>query len=184
MTKKIFILTSLFLSIIWALTPPVLAESARVAGASAKLKTKIQKKEKDPRVIKLEAFLKKQKSPLIGQANYFVQTADEYELQKWKLTFLVPAITGVESSFGKQLPPNSHNAFGWAGGNRHWNSWEESIDHVSRALKENYIDRGANSVFKIGPIYAESPTWAQRVAYFIKQIESTPPLTEQLDFTL
>lgn len=141
----------------------------KVAGNSAWLKEEVLGvKKPDPRIKKLEAFLAKHNSPLTPYSQKFIEAADLYQLD-WKL---VTAITGVESSFGKRIPFNSYNAYGWANGNYYFQSWEQSIDHVSRYLKEKYVDRGLDTPLKIGPVYAPpSPAWANKVVFFMKQIE-------------
>jgi len=121
---------------------------------------------KDSRVMALEKVFAKYNSPLVPLAQTYVDTADKYGID-WKL---LPAISGLESSFGVYLMPNSHNAYGWGGGYIYFNSWEEGIDKINATLKSNYYGRGANTVWTIGPIYAESPTWAVRVNSFMEQI--------------
>ena len=105
------------------------------------------------------------------QAAKIVMTADKYGLD-WRL---IPAIAGVESSFGKKMPIHSYNAYGWANGKYRFNSWEESIDIVSKTLKEKYIDKGANDLYKIARIYAPpSKTCARNVEFFVKQMDPKP----------
>jgi hypothetical protein len=88
---------------------------------------------------------------------------------------LVPSISGVESTFGKHIPFNSYNAYGWANGNYSFTSWEDSISHVSETLKKSYIDKGAPSIAKIARRYAPpSTTWGNKVSYFIGKIDSLP----------
>ena len=100
---------------------------------------------------------------------------------------MVPAITGVESTFGKQIPTNSYNAYGWANGAYLFESWEQSIDHVSQVLKEKYVERGLDTPYKMGPVYAPpSKTWASKVVYFMNQIECFDELNclADLNFTI
>ncbi len=130
----------------------------------------------DYRVEKLTIFLNSQNSPLSEYAPELIEAADNYNLD-WKL---VAAITGVESSFGKRIPYNSYNAYGWNNGDYKFGSWEQSIDHVSRVLKTKYLDRGATNVWSIGKIYAASPTWASRVNLFMTKIEATQNYTLDL----
>lgn len=137
-----------------------------VAGGSATLKNRLPAI--DPREKRLGQFLGSYGSPLVPYVSNFIEAADKYQID-WKL---VPAITGVESSFGKQIPPGSHNAYGWNNGSYRFKSWEESIEHVTQYLKEKYIDRGLDTPYKIGPIYAPpSQTWAGKVVNFMNQIE-------------
>ena len=142
-----------------------------VAEESASLKVYNQIESIDTRVIRLEKYLNQFNSPLAKEAETFVKSSDKYQID-WRL---VPAITGVESTFGKNIPNNSFNAFGWANGKYSFKTWEESIDIVSYALKEKYIDKGANTVDEIGRIYAPpSPTWSRKVKYFMEKIDSFP----------
>lgn len=126
------------------------------------------KKVGDRKEEKLRKFLESHHSPLASYSSLLIKIADHYSLD-WRL---LSAISGVESSFGKQIPPNSFNAYGWNNGRCYFRNWQDGIETVSKALKENYIDKGAETLEQIGPIYAPpSPFWAQRVAYFMKEIE-------------
>jgi hypothetical protein len=119
----------------------------------------------------LKKYLEKMDSPLSDHSRTFIQAADRNSLD-WRL---VPAITGVESTFGKRIPPNSYNAYGWANGNYYFDSWEESIDVVSDTLKEKYVDRGATTIDEIARIYAPpSNTWSWKVKYFMNEIDTVP----------
>ena len=87
----------------------------------------------------------------------------------------VPAISGVESTFGKQIPYNSYNAYGWVNGDYSFKSWPDSIQVVSKTLKNNYIDKGAISIARISKIYAPpSKTWGSKVEYFEGKITPLP----------
>ncbi len=124
--------------------------------------------ERDERVEKLRAYFAKHKSPLEPYAYDFVYYADTYNLD-WKL---VAAISGVESTFGKHIPKNSFNAYGWANGDYRFNSWEDSIEHVSKTLRMKYYDRGLDTVPKIARVYAPpSTTWGGNVTFFMTQID-------------
>lgn len=125
----------------------------------------------DERVVILQKYLETQASPLAPYAYLFVESADRYGVD-WRL---VPAITGIESGFGKALPASSYNAFGWANGRGRFQSWEESIDTVNKGLKERYLNRGAKSVEQISRIYCppNSRKWAWAVNHFMEEIESS-----------
>lgn len=157
------------------LTVPEITFAAPSAAASANLRDELfNLEEPDERTIKLEAFLLSYDSPLAKHAADFVISADRYGLD-WKL---VPAITGIESTFGKRIPYGSYNAYGWANGTYYFESWEQSIDHVSRILKEKYYDRGLTTPQTIAPVYAPpSNTWAGKVSYFMKKIDDFEPET-------
>ncbi len=147
-----------------------ISAGAAVAGSSAQLNSR-KNIEYDYREEILENFLEGYNSPLASYSGVFISLADEYDLD-WRL---VPAITGVESTFGKRIPFESYNAYGWANGAYSFESWEESIEVVSKALRERYIDRGADSVSEIARIYAPpSSTWAGKVKFFMKKINPFP----------
>ena len=139
------------------------------AGSSAALLKPVAK-EHDNRVAILREFLGQYNSPLVPFASDFVEIADKYNLD-WKL---VAAISGVESTFGKQIPYSSFNGWGWGiyGDNMiRFSSWTEGIETVSEGLRTNYLNKwGAKDVYEIGRFYAASPTWAQRVSYFMRKI--------------
>lgn len=179
MKKKFCLILIAFLAIFF-LSQPAFAQE-KIAGGSAMLENSFPLA--DNRVTKLKKFLESYDSPLAEYADKIVESADEYGLD-WKL---VPAITGVESTFGKNIPAGSYNAYGWANGAFYFQSWEQSIDLVSQTLKEKYLDRGLDTPYKMGPVYAPpSKTWAWKVIYFMKQIECFGEFGcfEALDFTI
>lgn len=144
--------------------------SALEAGSSAVVQNPTQ----DERIPKLHAFLKSYHSPLSDYASVFIKAADKYGVN-WKL---VPSISGVESTFGKAIPYNSYNAYGWAGGEYYFNSWEDSIEIVNRTLRANYYNRGIDTVEKIAPVYAPpSRTWGRNVRFFMEKLENFSPKT-------
>lgn len=165
--KKLLALGAILISF-FIFSQPAYA-SSQVAGSSAVLKDSLPEIEKpDLRVEKLEAFLVQYDSPLTPYGKKFIEAADNYQID----FRLLPAITGVESSFGKRIPANSYNAYGWNNGQYWFQSWEESIEYLSRSLKEKYFNRGLDTPDKIGPVYAPpSPFWASKVVYFMEKIE-------------
>lgn len=170
---KILFLTRLLLdvAIIMAFFVMPAKLEAKEAGSSAIPVSRVSKAQ-DNRTQQLQAYLTSHNSPLAPYAKVFVAKADEYQLD-WRL---VPAISGVESTFGKNLPRNSYNAYGWNGGNFTFKNWEDGIDTVSKTLRVNYIDkRGADTVWEIASIYAPpSTTWAGKVNYFMEKIAQGP----------
>lgn len=141
-----------------------------VAQESASLKTEVLG-EVDPRAEILESYLESHKSPLAEHSGKFIEVADKYDLD-WRL---IPAISGVESTFGKRIPKNSYNAYGWANGKYSFESWDESIEIVGKTLREKYIDRGAPTINRIAKRYAPpSSTWAWKVKFFMVKIEPLP----------
>jgi hypothetical protein len=112
--------------------------------------------------------LKRYNSPMTQHADAFLKACVKYNMD----CYLLPAIAGLESSFGVHIWPDSHNAFGWGGGYIMFTSWEEGIDAVAAGLAKNYIGQGLLGVDAIGPKYSASPTWAPRVANFMTQFEN------------
>lgn len=163
------------------------SQSGNIAVASATLTDKTYDPYiNDKRVVALYDFLGKYDSPLVQHAQIFVRAADKYKLD-WRL---VVAISGVESTFGKQLPYNSNNAWGWGIFDKntiYFSSYPEAIETISKSLREDYIDKwGAKNVYQIGRYYASSSTWAQRVVYFMGKIDETDPqaVAQNLPITL
>lgn len=124
---------------------------------------------KDERTEKLEIFLKSYNSPMSNHAKIFIEEADKNEID-WKL---LPAISGIESSFGRKIPFSSYNPFGWANGTYRFRDWEEAISLVSGELKKKYVDRGATTVDKIAAIYCPRNyiVWRSVVSQYMKEIE-------------
>ena len=167
---KVFIIITL-LSFIFSITNSNVYAQELAAGSSAALLKPVTKEATDSRIRILREFLEKYNSPLVPFAGTFVEKADKYNLD-WKL---VAAISGVESTFGQQIPYESFNGWGWGiyGDNMiRFSSWNEGIETISEGLRTKYIDKwGAKDVYEIGRFYASSPTWAQRVEYFMNSIE-------------
>ena len=177
--KKYFATLAIFIAF-FIFSQPALAQE-KIAAGSAVLENSLPMADK--RVIKLKKFLENYDSPLAEYAENLIESADKYGLD-WKL---VPAITGVESTFGKQIPAGSYNAYGWANGAFYFESWEQSINLVSKTLKEKYIDRGLDTPYKMGPVYAPpSKTWAWKITYFMNKLDCFGELDclEALDFTI
>lgn len=170
----VFIILATFM-LIFGQTP---VQAAEVAGAAATLSMHFADvKLLDTRTERLRAFLKSHNSPMVADAGAFVVQADKYDLD-WKL---VAAIAGVESTFGKHIPYNSYNGWGWGvytGTNDgiHFDSWADGIAEVSEGLRKNYIDRGAETIYEMGWIYAANgDSWSKHVRFFIDKIESYTP---------
>lgn len=154
---------------ILVLFPQVAFASEKQAGDSARLVTKSVIASEDISRSNMREYLTKQKaiinvlkrydSPLITASTAFVNTCVRYDLD----CYLLPAIAGLESTYGQFIWPNSYNPFGWGGGYIMFEDWSEGIDTVGRGLRVNYIDRGAQDVYDIGRVYSESSIWAVRV---------------------
>jgi len=169
---KRLILFFLLVTILSFSAPKNAFAKEKAAGTSAVLVSNIEITQEDTRVKTLRKYLEKYNSPLAPYAKTFVADADKYDLD-WKF---VAAISGLESTFGQQIPSGSYNGWGWGiyGTNTiYFTSWENGIDTVSEGLRTRYMDGwGAKDIWQIGRMYAASPTWAVRVQNFMNQIES------------
>lgn len=135
---------------------------------------------RDERAQILRKFLQSHRSPMAKHAGTFVTVADKYDLD-WRL---LPAIAGAESSFGKHVPSNSYNAWGWGiptGAKRGmgFGSWDEGIETVGRGLRRGYLNRGLTTLRQMEARYtppsASRPDhpWVASVEHFMLEIEHT-----------
>ncbi len=130
---------------------------------------KIEARQLDERAVILQAYLSKYNSPMKYQAQDFIDAADANGLD-WKL---LPAIAGVESTFGKFIP-GGYNAWGWGVyGNQaiYFKSWRDGMFTVSAGLRKNYLDKGYTDPASINRMYSTSSRWSTNVTYFIKDME-------------
>lgn len=137
-----------------------------------------QKKEKesvtevkrvDKKALILANYLEGYDSPLQYHAQDFLDAADKYDID-WRL---LPSIAGVESTFGKHTP-GGYNAYGWGvyGQNAlYFKSWRDGMFTVAKGLRENYVNKGLTNPYAMNRVYAASPTWGGRVAYFMNDLD-------------
>ena len=163
--KKFISVTILAFILIFTAAGNISADGTVAEASATLLQDEVQN---DYRSGILRSFFAKNNSPLEPYSEYFVKVADENNLD-WRL---IPAITGVESTYGKYIPSNSYNAYGWANGKYTFASWENSLDIVAFSLRENYIEKGAITINQIARIYAPpSSTWAFKVKYIMNKID-------------
>ena len=145
--------------------------SNQASMSSAKLASEVSPLVMDDRAQILEGFLLQYDSPLAPYAGDFIKYADEYDLD-WRL---VASIAGLESTFGKRIPYQSYNGWGWGvyGDNViNFDSWTDGIETISHGLRTRYLkDKPDSDPYFIGPTYASSPTWAVRVTFFMNKME-------------
>ncbi|MBI3385485.1 glucosaminidase domain-containing protein [Candidatus Gottesmanbacteria bacterium] len=182
---KTVLTTLLFLVALGAKAQPILA--VETVAETAGMLAAVAPIPKDTRAQRLEAYLASHDSPLTQDADFFVSEADRLNID-WKL---VAAIAGVESTFGKQIPTGSYNAWGWgvftgALDGVHFTGWRDGITQVSEGLKTNYFDKGAKTIYDVGWIYAANGnSWGNHVQFFLDQIDKfTPNQPELLDITI
>jgi hypothetical protein len=129
----------------------------------------------DWRAEQLRSYLNKHNSPLTEYANDFVEVADQYDIN-WTL---LPAISGVESTFGKRYPKWSYNTFGWGiYGDQvlSFKSHRDAMEAVATGLSQKYPKEALQNIKLLGKIYngVTPGSWSAKVAYFMEKIESHP----------
>ncbi len=168
--KRLFLLPVLLLFLNYT---PVLAayNEAQVTSQPPRIELRAL----DRRAVILQAYLAKYNSPLQYHAQDFVDAADTYNLD-WKL---VPAIAGVESTFGKHVPGGhnpaftSYNAWGWGvygDQSLGFQSWKDGIFTVTGGLRNGYFNKGLTNPYTINKKYASSPTWGMHVSFFLADL--------------
>ncbi len=167
----------------YLLTPKMVNPNPPAGGSSFKLYTALPKSEilltgdithADARAKIIENFFKNYKSPLSIYSDIFITVADNYQLD-WQL---LPAIAMQESNGGKKVIKDSYNPFGYGIYGSlviRFNSWEEAIERVGRALKEDYIGQGLKTPHQImakytPPSLAKDGAWAKGVTSFIEEL--------------
>lgn len=137
----------------------------------------------DKRVVALYMFLKKYNSPMsdLSVAKAFIENADKNGFgNSW---WLLPAIAGIESGFGRVTPTidsrPSYNAWGWSGGckSSRWscfNSWEDAIEKVSSGMAKGYgvqnLEPNRIMAAYCPPCAASGGDWAVHVNSFIVEM--------------
>src|SRR5579864_7356164 len=153
--KKILFVFIFLLILTWSLPTNVFAdEMSSVKSANfADINTG---QKQDHRIEILKKYLEHMQSPLAPYARDFIVQADAYNLP-WSL---VAAISGTESTFGKAVPANCNNAWGfgiYSDQTTCFDSYPQAIQTVSKSLRENYINKwGSRNVEDIGRYYAAS----------------------------
>lgn len=129
---------------------------------------------RDARAKILEQFFKSYHSTLTSYSDCFIQVADKYKLDYR----LLPAISMQESNGGRKVILNSFNPFGFGiYGSKviKFNSWEEAIETVGKALRQDYLNQGLNTPEKImtkytPPSLAKGEAWAKGVSTFMEEL--------------
>ncbi|HBQ51183.1 TPA: hypothetical protein DD690_04345 [Candidatus Daviesbacteria bacterium] len=129
----------------------------------------------DARSLMIRNFFQGYNSPLSDLSDIFIEVADKYELD----FRLLPAIAMQESLGGKKVIKDSYNPFGYGiYGNLviKFASWEEAVEKVGKALKQDYLNQGLNTPDKImakytPPSLASGGTWARGVKSFMQELQ-------------
>lgn len=139
----------------------------------------VKSKKLDGRAVILAEYLSRFNSPLQYHAQDFIEASDAYGLD-WKM---LPAIAGVESTFGKRIP-GGYNAWGWGVyGTQaiYFKSWRDGIFTIAAGLRKNYLNKGLQDPYSINRVYAASPYWGGKVNYFMNDLDrfSAPYLARE-----
>lgn len=127
--------------------------------------------ESDARYEIIKNYLSYYNSPLEKNYKTIVDTADKY-----KVDFrLITAIAQQESNLCKRIPAETYNCWGWgihSRGTLGFTSFDEGIEAVTKGLREEYINKGYNTVDKIMSKYTPSSngSWAFGVETFINDM--------------
>ncbi len=122
-------------------------------------------------LLRIQKFLDSRNSPMSRHSVDFFEAAQQYNIDP----YLLPAISGVESSFGAHHLSGSYNSFGWANGNHYFSNYKDAIYTVAKTLREKYVKNDSEiTPSKIGRIYATSwPTWIPKVERMKSMIQNT-----------
>ena len=122
----------------------------------------------DKRLETLERFLKEKDSPLAPYSDYFIEIADKYGLD-WTL---MPAISGIESNFGKKMSEGSNNPFGLGGRSLiTFTNLYDAIEYEGKLLSKDYklaSNRAIGSIYC--PQHECNQKWAVTVTSFSEEI--------------
>lgn len=132
----------------------------------------------DERANILSQYLRSKGSPLVQHVPYFISAADRHGLD-WRL---LPAISGIETSFGK-AGTGAAGPFGY-GSAKNWGSTERAIDVAARGLADpkGYY-RNARTIDQIAPIWAPpgasndaggNAGWPSAVRQFFRELGGSP----------
>ncbi len=141
---------------------------AYASSAKGEANYQIEAKQIDRQAEILTNYFAQFDSPLQYHAQDFIDASKTYHVD-WKL---VPAIAGVESTFGKFIP-GGYNAWGWGVyGTQaiYFNSWRDAIFTVTKGLRDDYLDKGLTDPYSMNSVYAASPYWGGHVSYFLSDL--------------
>jgi hypothetical protein len=138
--------------------------------------------EHDSHPAQMRAVLTKYNSPMIGLEDKLIEIAEKYDLD-WTI---MAAIAGTESSFGKRMPYECINPYGWGiyGGNKLcFESFEAAAEAVASGLAKKY---NTTSLESIGRTYNKVSTegWIAHTRFFMNKIKTAQVPVSALPITL
>lgn len=121
---------------------------------------------------RIDQVLATYRSPMAGLGRVFVAAGRQHRVSP----YLIVAISGVESTFGREAC--GRNAFGWEScQGRGFPSWDTGIWTVARALRAGYLDHGVTSLEQLGRVYCPpcGPRWARDVSWIMRHLLHADP---------
>lgn len=136
----------------------------------------------DEREVQMRIVLEKYGSPMLGLEKELIEAATNHGLD-WTL---MAAIAGTESSFGKRMPYNCVNPYGWGiypGSRICFESFPDAAQKVAKALSERY---NTTSLATIARTYNKVSTdsWLAHTQFFVNKIKNQQIPVSQLPITL
>lgn len=136
----------------------------------------------DEREVKMAIVLEKYNSPMAGLEKELIQIAIDNDLD-WTL---MAAIAGTESSFGKRMPYECINPYGWGiyGDNKLcFESFLDAANGVATGLSTKY---NTTSLASIARTYntVSTDSWLAHTKFFINKIKNVEIPVEKLPITL
>ena len=124
----------------------------------------------DVRPLAMRVVFEKYNSPMMGYEVELITIAEKYGLD-WTL---LAAIAGTESSFGKRMPADCLNPYGWGiyGSNKLcFKSFPEAAEAVAKGLSTRY---NTSSLESIGRTYNKVSTdgWISHTRLFMDKIKN------------
>lgn len=132
--------------------------SSSIAPFSSGLKISFGDPPKDQRVVRLERYLRRHRSPLADYADLIIEESDKYGIP-YKM---VVAIAYHESGLCRKCF-KPYNCWGWMTKDS-WESYEEAIPKYIKGLYKGYFSKGVDTIEEIAPTYVMTDNWPNFVS--------------------
>jgi len=119
----------------------------------------------DPRPQLLTEFFEARNCPAINFVPDFILYADIHKID-WRL---LPAISILESSGGKNYPKETNNIFGWANCLVKFHSIPSSIDYIAGRLANSHYYKG-KTVKEILEVYNPYKTYHNKALKLMREL--------------
>lgn len=136
----------------------------------------------DLRALQLRSYLEKIGSPMVGHELKLIETAEKYGLD-WTL---LAAIAGTESTFGKRMPYQCINPYGWGiyGDNKIcFADFDDAIERVGEGIGTKYNTGSLETIArKYNTVTTDS--WISHTRFFMNKIKSQAVSAKHLPIEL